>query len=235
MEWTDIIFSLLTLTLLEVVLGIDNLVFISIATNKLPKAERDSARKIGLILALVLRLLFLASVVWLVHITQPLFTIFNLSLSIRDLILLAGGLFLLYKATVEIHSEVESHDTHPEEAKYTKFSSVIVQIGLFDIIFSFDSVFTAVGMTNRYFIMATAITIAIIVMIFASGHLARFVERHPTIKMLALSFLLLIGVMLVADGFHAHIPRGYIYFAITFSILIEGLNTLVRRRQQIKP
>lgn len=229
---SDIIFSLLTLTLLEIVLGIDNLVFVSIASSKLPVDQQKSARRFGLVLALVARLLFLASVAWLARLNTPIFSLFDSAFSIRDILLLSGGLFLLYKGTVQIHEEAE-----PPVAAATKiFSSkwsVILQIGILDIVFSIDSVFTAVGMTQRYWIMAAAIIIAIVCMIIASEPLSKFIERHNTVKILALSFILLIGTLLVADAFHFHIPRGYVYFSITYAIFVELINSYVRSRKAL--
>lgn len=227
---SDIIFSLLTLTLLEIILGIDNLVFISIASSKLPLEEQKSARRFGLMLALVARLLFLASVAWLAKLNTPFLTVFDQAFSVRDILLLSGGLFLLYKGTVQIHQEAEPPKVSSTKVFSSKWS-VILQISILDIVFSIDSVFTAVGMTKRYWIMATAIIIAIVCMIIASEPLSKFIERHNTVKMLALSFILLIGTLLVADAFHFHIPRGYVYFAITYAILVELINSYVRSRQ----
>lgn len=229
---TNIIFSLVTLTFLEIILGVDNLVFLSIASSKLPPHQQKMARRLGLIFALVTRLILLASVVWLVRLKNPLFSIGSYAFSIRDLLLIAGGLFLLYKATQEIHAEMEPPAESGVKRAYAHVTSVIIQIGVLDIVFSLDSVFTAVGLTEHYWIMATAIFIAILTMIFLSEPLSAVVHDHPTIKMLALSFLLLIGVILIADGFHYHVPREYIYFAISFSVLVEILNGLVRKRQK---
>ena len=231
--FVEITLSLATLTLLEIILGIDNLVFLAIISQKLPPQQRGKARKIGLTLAWMTRLLLLASAVWITRLTNPLFNLFSIEFSGRDLFLLTGGLFLLTKATQEIHSELE-----PEEEKKTvtqknrAFLFVVAQIAVLDIIFSLDSVLTAIGLTQRFWLMAVAITIAIITMLFASEPLSRFVERHPTIKMLALSFLILIGMVLVADSFEFHIPRGYIYFAMGFSLFIEFLNILKRKRKK---
>jgi len=224
--------SLATLSFLEIVLGIDNLIFISIMASKLPAHQQHTARLVGLSLALVTRLLLLASVFWLVHLTAPVFTINDLALSWRDLILIGGGMFLLGKATLEIHSAVEGED-HTPTAKTASglFALVVAQIVALDVIFSLDSVLTAVGLTEHLGIMATAITLAILVMLFLAKPLSGFVERHPTVKMLALSFLLLIGVALTADGLHFHIPRGYLYFAIAFSVMVEVLNLLARRNR----
>ncbi|ASQ45851.1 TerC family protein [Legionella clemsonensis] len=238
MDILDIIVSLLALTILEVVLGIDNLVFLSILTEKLPKEQRKKARRWGLTFAWVTRLLLLASAVWLVKLTTPLFSIGGLHFSGRDLFLLAGGAFLIAKATQEIHLEVgEGHIddlTALSTDKVITFRGVIIQVALMDVIFSLDSVLTAVGLTKHFWVMATAITFAILVMIYASEPVSRFIDKHPTVKMLALSFLILIGMVLVADSFAFHIPRGYIYFAMGFSLGVEMLNLLRRSRRQRK-
>lgn len=233
-EIMDIVLSFITLTILEIVLGIDNLVFLAIISHKLPKHQQKRARQIGLTLAWVTRLLLLASAVWLAQLTHPLFHVFNMAISGRDLFLLLGGLFLLAKATQEIHHELDLKDA-PQKVSTVKqqFSWVVVQIAILDIIFSLDSVLTAIGLTQRFWLMALAITIAILVMLFASEPLSRFVERHPSIKMLALSFLILIGMVLVADALEFHIPRGYVYFAMGFSLMVECLNLI--RRKKHKP
>lgn len=232
-EILDISLSLITLTILEIVLGIDNLVFLAIISQKLPRHLQKRARQIGLTLAWVTRLILLASAVWITQLTKPLFTIMGMGFSGRDLFLFLGGVFLLAKSTQEIHLEIEPEDQSPMlKAKYSQFGIVVVQIALLDVIFSLDSVLTAIGLTQRFWLMAVAITIAIIIMIFASEPLSRFVERHPTIKMLALSFLMLIGMVLVADSFEFHIPRGYIYFAMGFSLFIEALNMVKRKRMK---
>jgi predicted tellurium resistance membrane protein TerC len=215
-----------------VILGVDNLVFLAVVSAKLPKEQQKLARRLGLIFALVTRLILLASVVWLVHLKNPLFTLFDVAFSFRDLLLIGGGLFLLVKATQEIHQEMEPDKTITIKHIYANVITIIIQIGLLDIVFSLDSVFTAVGLTNTYWIMATAICIAILAMIFLSEPLSAIVHNHPTIKMLAFSFLLLIGVMLIADGFHFHVPREYIYFAICFSVLVEILNSMVRKKRK---
>lgn len=235
----DLVLSFVTLTILEVVLGIDNLIFLAIISQRLPKHQQPRARRIGLTLAWVTRLLLLASAVYITRLTTPLFSLFDYGFSGRDLFLLAGGIFLLAKSTQEIHHELEPEDDVFSSQtiatpKYAKFSWVVVQIALLDIVFSFDSVLTAIGLTPHFWLMAAAITIAIIAMIFASEPLSKFVEKHPTIKMLALSFLILIGMVLVADGFHFHIPRGYIYFAMGFSLFVEMLNLVHRKRKQKK-
>jgi predicted tellurium resistance membrane protein TerC len=234
----DIALSLATLTILEVVLGIDNLVFLAIISHKLPKHQQKRARKIGLTLAWVTRLMLLASAIWITKLTYPLFSVAGQDFSGRDLFLMAGGLFLITKATQEIHAELEAEIPTSDEIKQispkkgASFGMVITQIAILDIIFSLDSVLTAIGLTQRFWLMAVAITIAIIAMMFASEFLSRFVERHPTIKMLALSFLILIGMVLIADSFQTHVPRGYIYFAMGFSLFIESLNMLKRKRRR---
>lgn len=232
MEWMtnpEIWIALVTLTVLELVLGIDNVIFISILSGKLPPGQQQRARTIGLGLAMLTRILLLLSLAWLVRLTAPLVTILGQEVSGRDLILLIGGLFLLAKSTHEIHDKLEGH-----EAKAARgvagptFSTIITQIILLDIVFSIDSVITAVGMVDHLGVMVAAVVIAVIMMMFFSGPISTFVERHPTVKMLALSFLLLIGVALIADGLHFHIPRGYIYFAMGFSVMVEMLNLRLR-------
>jgi predicted tellurium resistance membrane protein TerC len=227
--------SLVTLSALEIVLGIDNLVFIAILTGRLPAGQRALGRKVGLSLALGTRLILLATLAWIVGLTEPVFTVAGKGFSWRDLILVGGGLFLLYKATVEIHEMVE-HDADkadsPEGAAGVTFRGVVVQIAIIDIIFSLDSVITAVGMADKLWVMVAAVVIAMIIMIVASDPLANFVAAHPTVKMLALAFLLLIGVVLIADGFGMHVPKGYIYFALAFSVAVESLNHWVRRRRR---
>ncbi len=227
--------SLLTLTALEIVLGIDNIIFISIMANRLPEHQRAKARQFGLALALISRLALLASIAWIVKLTDPIFTVFDLGISVRDLILLFGGLFLLYKGTAEIHHTMEGHaeDGGPARAAAT-FSGVIMQIMVLDIVFSLDSVITAVGMASQLPVMITAVVIAVAVMLFAAGPTSRFVQNHPTVKMLALSFLILVGVALIADGLHFHIPKGYLYFAIAFSVAVEMLNLAASKRRRRK-
>lgn len=233
MELLDILLSFVTLTILEVVLGIDNLVFLAIISQRLPKELQPKARKLGLTLAWVTRLLLLASAVWLTKLTQPLFSFFSYAFSGRDIFLIFGGLFLLAKSTQEIHTELEPvHEEKMLNTKPARFSMVVTQIALLDIIFSLDSVLTAIGLTQRFWLMAAAITVAIIAMVFASEPLSKFVEKHPTVKMLALSFLILIGMVLIADGFATHIPRGYIYFAMAFSLFVEVLNLIAKKRRQ---
>lgn len=233
MEFLEIIGSLLALIILEIVLGVDNLVFLSILTEKLPSEQRKSARRWGLAFAWITRLMLLASAVWLAQMNYPLISFHTLSFSIRDLFLLFGGAFLIMKATQEIHHEVgeSSEDKQIDNKKIISFKSVVTQVALMDIIFSLDSVLTAVGLTTRFWIMAVAITIAILVMIYASEPVSHFIDKYPTIKMLALSFLILIGMVLVADGFSFHIPRGYIYFSMGFSLSVEMLNILQHVRK----
>jgi len=237
MDILDIALSLSALIILEIILGIDNLVFLSILTEKLPRNKRKKARRWGLSLAWITRLLLLASAVWIVKLTNPFWTWGEFSLSVRDLFLLSGGAFLIAKSTQEIHYEVgETTETLKKEltpAKIT-FKSVVIQVAVMDIIFSLDSVLTAIGLTNRFWVMAVAITLAILVMIYASEPVSKFIEKHPTVKMLALSFLILIGMVLVADGLSFHIPRGYIYFSMAFSLGVEMLNLIRRARHKIK-
>jgi predicted tellurium resistance membrane protein TerC len=218
--------SLVTLTLLEIVLGIDNIVFISILAGKLPQESRAKARRAGLAAALVTRLLLLLSLSFIVKLTAPLFALLGHSVSGRDLVLILGGLFLLYKSTTEIHEKVlgEEHEDGSLKAKAKSFGGVIVQIMLLDIIFSLDSVITAVGMVDQLAVMAAAVILAVVIMLFAVGPISHFVETYPTIKMLALSFLLLVGMALVAEGLGLYIPKGYIYFAMFFSMSVEILN-----------
>jgi predicted tellurium resistance membrane protein TerC len=229
--------ALFTLTALEIVLGIDNIIFLSIMANKLPEAQRAKARLIGLAGACLTRVLLLLSLAWLAKLTAPLFQIGEWDVSGRDLILIGGGLFLLGKSALEIHESVEGDPEHAPDnliGKITKisFTSVIVQIILLDIVFSLDSVITAVGMTDRVPVMIAAIVIAIGVMMFFAGPVSDFVEHHPTIKVLALSFLLLIGMALVGEGLSFHVPKGYIYFAMAFSTLVELVNIRMRRRSR---
>ena len=226
--------SLLTLTALEIVLGIDNLLFISILSNRLPVEQQASARRSGLALAVITRLMLLASIAWLAGVAKPLFSVHEFEVSLRDLVLLGGGLFLLAKGTTEIHATVEGVEEEMREAKAASYLSVIVQIAILDIVFSLDSVITAVGMAQHLPVMATAIVIAIGIMMVAAEPLSRFINAHISVKMLALSFLILVGVALLADGLHFHIPRGYLYFAIAFSVGVEVLNLLAKQRRERK-
>ncbi|WP_213289673.1 TerC family protein [Bradyrhizobium sp. sGM-13] len=225
--------ALLTLTALEIVLGIDNVIFISVIVSRIPPAQAKRARQIGLLLALVFRIVLLTLLVWLIGLTEPVITIRNVELSWRDIILIAGGAFLIAKATHEIHGEVEANDGEVDaEPRASAFFWVIVQIIIIDIVFSLDSIITAIGMAQDLEIMIAAVVIACVVMYVSSGPVARFVANHPTTKMLALAFLVLIGVALVADGFHFHIPRGYIYFAMLFAAAVEMFNVLARRNRK---
>ena len=224
--------ALATLTLLEIVLGIDNVIFISILVQRLPAEARDRARYIGLGLAMGMRILLLLTISWIIGLTEPLFEIVDRPISVRDLILIGGGVFLLWKATTEIHESLEGEEAHaPTASAAATMGGVLVQIVLLDIVFSLDSVLTAVGMVDEVPIMVAAVIIAVGVMLFASGPLARFVHAHPTVKMLALSFLLLIGVTLIADGLGLHIPKEYIYAAMAFSVFVEALNLRARRKR----
>src|SRR5687767_11558883 len=229
--WT----ALIALIAMEIVLGIDNLIFISIISNKLPAGSRDRARRIGIGLALVLRLILLGMVAFIVQLTEPVFALFSIEFSWRDMILIAGGLFLVWKATKEIHHNVDPDpgpDIFDRKTASLTFGSAIVQILALDIVFSIDSIITAVGMTDHIPIMMIAVIVAVMVMLLASGPLARFIHANPTIVMLALGFLLMIGMALIADGFGVHIPKGYIYAARSFSTFIESLNLLSRKAKR---
>ena len=233
MEWIadpQIWIAFATLTLLELVLVIDNVIFISILSGKLPAEQQSRARMIGLTLALVMRVLLLLSLSWVMGLTSPLFTVLSQEVSGRDLILLIGGLFLIAKSTHEIHGSLEGEEGHAAKKVFASFTSVIIQITLLDIVFSLDSVITAVGMVNNIWVMISAVVVSIIAMMLFAGPIGVFVQKHPTIKMLALAFLLLIGVTLIAEGLHQHIPKGYIYFAMAFSVIVEILNTKLRRK-----
>jgi predicted tellurium resistance membrane protein TerC len=242
MEWLsdpNVWAAFATLTLLELVLGIDNVIFISILSGKLPPEQQARARYIGLGLALAMRILLLLSITWVIGLKEPLFAVYGQAFSGKDLVLLLGGLFLIAKSTHEIHGSLEGEEGHSSKKVYSSFIGVIIQIVLLDIVFSLDSVITAVGMiSDQYgshgiYIMVGAVIISIVAMMLFAGPIGAFVQRHPTIKMLALSFLLLIGVMLVAEGFHRTIPKGYIYFAMAFSVLVEILN--MRLRKKVEP
>jgi predicted tellurium resistance membrane protein TerC len=223
--------ALLTLTALEVILGIDNIVFISILAGKLPGSQAARARQVGLLVALVTRVLLLLSITWIMGLTAPLFHVYSQEISGRDVILLIGGLFLLGKSTREIHERLEGEEEHDRPKVIPSFAGVVLQIGLLDIIFSLDSVITAVGMANQLWVMITAVVIAIGIMLASAGSISDFVNRHPTIKMLALSFLLLIGFSLIVEALEFHIPKGYIYFAMAFSVFVEMLNLRARSRE----
>jgi len=241
MEWItrpEIWISLLTLTLLEIVLGIDNIIFISILSGKLPAEQQRKARKVGLALALITRVLLLCGLAWVVKLDKPFWepSIFTLKLAVsgKDLILVLGGLFLLAKSTYEIHEKLEGVDGEKTQKMTASFNGVIVQIMLLDIVFSLDSVITAVGMVQQIGVMIAAVVVAMIIMLLFVNQISDFVDRHPTIKMLALSFLILIGCMLVAEGFHQHISKGYIYFAMAFSVGVEMLNIRMRKAQKVE-
>jgi predicted tellurium resistance membrane protein TerC len=235
MDWMtnpEIWVSLVTLTLLEIVLGIDNIVFISILSGKLPAHQQKKARRVGLGLALITRILLLVGLAWMVRLTKPLFTIMNHGVSGRDLILLVGGLFLLGKATHEIHDRLEGEDGAVTSRITPRFSTIVLQILLLDIVFSLDSVITAVGMVRQIPVMIAAVIIAMIFMLAFVNRVSAFIDRHPSIKMLALSFLILIGCALVAEGFHREIPKPYIYFAMAFSLSVEMLNIRIRTKRK---
>jgi len=222
--------ALITLTALEIVLGIDNIIFISILAGKLPQEQQQQARIVGLAVAMITRLLLLLSLSWLMTLTAPLFSILAHDISGRDMILIAGGLFLLVKSTLEIHDKLEGEEHHTHAKAMASFGAIIIQIALLDIVFSLDSVITAIGMVNQIWVMATAIIIAVGVMMVASHPISLFIDQHPTLKVLALSFLLMIGIMLIGEGLEFHIPKGYIYFAMAFSVFVEMLNLKIRRK-----
>jgi predicted tellurium resistance membrane protein TerC len=224
--------ALVTLTFLEIVLGVDNVIFISILSGKLPKDQQDRARRAGLLAAMGMRILLLLSIVWIIRLTQPLFTVVDRPISGRDLILMGGGLFLLGKATLEIHERLEGVEGHSSARVAPSFTAVIAQIMALDIVFSLDSVITAVGMADDIAVMVAAVVLSVGVMLFSAAAVSGFVNRHPTVKVLALSFLLLIGVSLIADGLGLHIPKGYIYFAMGFSVFVELVNLRVRKVTQ---
>jgi len=231
MEWLtspETWIALLTLTVLEIVLGIDNIIFISILAGKLPDEQQARGRRVGLLMAMFTRVGLLFSLNWLIRLTAPWFSVFQHPISGRDLIMIAGGLFLLAKSTFEIHDKLEGTDGHVTAARSVSFGGVVVQIMLLDIVFSLDSVITAIGMANQLAVMIAAVVIAVGIMLFAAGPIGEFVEGHPTIKILALSFLLMIGFTLIAEGFTLHIPKGYVYFAMGFSIFVEILNLRIR-------
>jgi predicted tellurium resistance membrane protein TerC len=233
MDWLSdpqVWIALATLTFLEIVLGVDNIIFISILSGKLPPEQQPRARRLGLLGALVTRVLLLFSLAWIIRLTRPWFTVLGQEISGRDLILILGGLFLLGKATYEIHDKLEGEEEHGAARVAASFVSVIIQIMLLDIVFSLDSVITAVGMAEHLWVMVTAVVLAVAIMMVSADAVSDFVHRHPTVKMLALSFLLLIGLSLVAEGLGHHIPKGYIYFAMGFSVFVEMINLRIRGR-----
>ncbi len=223
--------ALLTLTFMEIVLGIDNIIFISIVAGKLPKHQQKKARIVGLSLALIMRILLLLSITWIIGLTEPVLTIFDFELSWRDIILAAGGGFLLVKSILEIHHKVEGDEQEMVAKNVRTFGYAIMQIVLLDIIFSFDSILTAIGLTNELILMIIAVIISIVVMMIFARAVSDFVNRYPTVQILALSFLILIGFMLIIEGFHYHVPKGYIYFAVFFSLIIEMLNIRYRSKR----
>ncbi len=232
MEWLtdpELWLALITLTALEIVLGIDNIIFISIQAGKLPVRQQEKARIVGLGLAMFIRIALLFSLTWLMGLTTPLFSVLQNEISGRDLILISGGMFLIWKSTMEIHGKLEGTEGEATARAATTFGAVIVQILLLDIVFSLDSIITALGMARQLAVMVAAVVLAVGFMMLFSGKISSFVERHPTVKMLALSFLLMIGVALIGDGFDMHIPKGYIYFAMAFSVMVEMLNLRLRR------
>ena len=223
--------ALVTLTFLEIILGVDNVIFLSILSGKLPPHQQDSARRTGLIAAMAMRILLLLSIAWIIRLTAPLFSVFNRDISGRDLILIGGGLFLLGKATLEIHERLEGEEGHSSARVAPSFGAVIFQIMMLDMVFSLDSVITAVGMAESVAVMVAAVILSVAIMMFSAKGISAFVNRHPTVKVLALSFLLLIGVSLIGDGLGMHIPKGYIYFAMGFSLFVEAINLRVRAKR----
>ncbi len=223
--------ALLTLTFLEIVLGVDNIIFISIVSNKLPQNSQKKARNLGLTLALVMRIGLLLGLSYILGFTQPLFSVFDFEVSGRDLILAAGGLFLIFKSTVEIHHKMEGHTPDSSSAIKESFSAVIIQIVLLDMIFSVDSILTAIGLAEEVIIMVIAVVIAMIIMMVFAGKISDIINKHPTLQILALSFLILIGFMLILEGLHKHIPKGYIYFAVFFSLIVEVFNIRIRKKR----
>jgi predicted tellurium resistance membrane protein TerC len=235
MDWLtdpEIWIALATLTFLEIVLGVDNIIFISILSGKLPPHQQPRARRLGLLGAMITRVLLLFSLAWIIRLTKPWFTVLGQEISGRDLILIGGGLFLLAKSTYEIHDKLEGEEGHASGRAAASFTSVIVQIMLLDIVFSLDSVITAVGMVDELWVMVTAVILAVAIMMLSAEPISVFVHRHPTVKMLALSFLLLIGLSLLAEGFDHHIPKGYIYFAMGFSVFVEAINLRIRGKSK---
>ena len=228
----EIWIALFTLTALEIVLGIDNIIFISILTDKLPENRQAVARRVGLGLAMIMRILLLFSITWIIRLTEPLFTVLSQEISGRDLILIGGGLFLLGKATYEIHDKLEGEEGHASAQVKANLGAVLVQITLLDIVFSLDSVITAVGMVDQLGVMIAAVVIAVGIMMISAGSISNFVNRHPTLKMLALSFLILVGFVLVLEGFDQHVSKGYIYFAMAFAVFVEFLNIRIYRRRE---
>ncbi len=226
----DGLISFSSLVLMEIVLGVDNIIFISILTGRLPAHKQEKARVVGIGMALLIRIALLFAITWLIGANEPLFTLFDFGFTLRDIILIAGGLFLIYKSTTEVHQKLEGNEENGGVKSSLTFSAAIFQIILLDIVFSFDSILTAIGLVQSVLIMVLAVIIAMVVMLLSATRISNFIQRHPTVKMLALSFLLMIGVLLLLDGFHQHVPKGYVYFAIFFSLGVEILNIKVRKR-----
>jgi len=227
--------ALLTLTFLEIVLGVDNIIFISIVSNKLPKSQQKAARITGLSLAMIFRIAMLLSISWIIGFTEPLFSVFSHDFSVRDIILFVGGIFLIYKSTIEIHHKMEGQHDEKGKKKLSGFTQAIVQIVALDLIFSFDSILTAIGLTEEVLLMIIAIVIAIVVMMVFAGQISSFIKKHPTLEVLALSFLILIGFMLMIEAFDFHVPKGYIYFAVFFSLMVEIVNMRIRKNKDTEP
>jgi predicted tellurium resistance membrane protein TerC len=228
----DGLISFSSLVLMEIVLGVDNIIFISILTGRLPAGQQEKARYVGIGLALLIRIALLFLLTWLIGLNKILFTVFELDITGRDLIMICGGLFLIYKSTSEVHDKLEGHEESEENKTTLTFGSAIVQVILLDIVFSFDSILTAIGLVQNVTIMVFAVVIAMVVMLVSANKISEFIHKHPTIKMLALSFLLMIGILLLVEGFHVHVPKGYVYFAIFFSLVVEVLNIKVRKKAQ---
>ena len=226
----DGLISFSSLVLMEIVLGVDNIIFISILTGRLPAKQQEKARIVGIGLALVFRVALLFFITWIIGLNKTLFTVFELDITGRDIILIAGGLFLIYKSTTEVHEKLEGSEESESDKRTLTFGTAILQIILLDIVFSFDSILTAIGLVQSLTIMVLAVVIAMVVMLISANKISDFIHKHPTIKMLALSFLLMIGILLLVEGFHVHVPKGYVYFAIFFSLLVETLNIKVRKR-----
>lgn len=222
--------ALLTLTFLEIVLGIDNIIFISIVTNRLPGHMQRKIRNTGLVLAMLFRSLLLLTISFFIRLTKPVFTVFELGISVRDMVLIGGGIFLVLKSVMEIHSKMEGEEHTRQVSVKSGVASVLVQIVLLDLIFSFDSILTAIGLSDQVLLMIIAIVVAIAVMMLFAGKVSKFINAHPTLQVLALSFLILIGFMLVIDGFHYHVPKGYLYFAVFFALVVEMVNIRIRRK-----
>lgn len=232
---TETWIALLTLTFLEIVLGVDNIIFISIVSNKLPESQQAKARTLGLAFALVFRIMLLLGISYIIQFTQPLITVFDFELSGRDLILAGGGLFLLFKSTLEIHHKIEGKAEVVKPHSANNFAKVVFQIILLDLVFSFDSILTAIGLVKEVLIMIIAVTISIGIMMAFAGKISSFINKHPTLQILALSFLILIGFMLLVEGFHVEVPKGYIYFAVFFSLTVEVINMRMRKKETSKP